>query len=273
MNVKNQQKSINSARKLALRLGLFIVLASSILACKKYSFEETSETSFLEVAEQNKSAIFFYSETDDSLSGAQGFPQFQSYLDEYDETEALACLTWGAIPGGDNDTIFAANAWSIGLVGGPAFRANLTLPDVPGSINLHKGAEVVANAACELTVDASTITITTTTEFFQTVSGDYYLTPYIVVDSILAVQNGHPDTPNTYHRKVITDVGRIPGFNAGYMGYKIAGGTVDAGQRVNLTFVANRHASWVNPAHISVLLLITKKSGSSIEFVNANTNN
>lgn len=272
MNVKKQMKGTDRGRKFAIRFGLLILMGSSIFACKKYSFDETGETTFLEVEEQNKSAVFFYSETDDSLCGAQGFPQFQSYLNEYDSTEALACLTWGPSTGAHNDTIFAGNAWSIGLTGWPAFRANLITPDVPGSISLHKGAAVVANAACELTVDASMITINTTTEFFQNVSGDYYLTPYIVVDSLLAPQNGHPDSPNTYHRKVVADVGRLPGVDAGYMGYKIAGGTVDAGQRINLTFVANRNASWVNPAHISVLLLITKKSGSSIEFVNANTN-
>ena len=97
---------------------------------------------------------------------------------------------------------------------------------------------------------------------------------YVIVDSIVANQAGHPDGAATNHRKVVVDVGRIDGWpDPQYHGYKVATGIIEKGYRFNLTFEADRLATWTNDSLISVALVITTRNpGTGVPiFVNANT--
>ena len=266
-------KSIIKSHKLASVIGLAGLVIAVTVSCNKYSFDETNESTFLEVEEVNSSILFHYSSTDDLDAGSTGYDQMVNYLNFYDSTDALGTITLGNVGVANNDTIFQSHVAAFGVPDSNTFHANFNPVGITSAISTHRSSAVVANAACELTVGSSTLTLNTTTEFFQSSQGeDYYITPYIVVDSILAAQAGHPDTPMTYHRKVIVDVARLPTYPVRYLGYKIAGGDIHKGYRVNLTFEAPRVAAWTNPDHISVILLITKQNGGVIEFVNASTN-
>lgn len=266
-------KTTFKSYRLAAIVGLTVAVIAASVSCKKYSFVESNESTFLEVEEVNSSILFHYSSTEDLDAGSSGFNQFANYLNYYDSTDALGTLTIGNVGVANNDTLFQAHTAAFGVLDSNTFHANFFATGITSTIANHRSSVVYANAACDLTVGSSTLTLNTTTEFFQPSEGvDYYITPYIVVDSILAPQAGHPDSPMTYHRKVIVDVARLPGYPVRYLGYKIAGGDIFKGHRVNLTFEAPRVASWTNPEHISVILLITKQTDGITTFVNASTN-
>lgn len=274
MKVKKEPSVHFREKSILFSFGLLLILTSTFVACKKYSFDESGEGDFLEVEEENSSLLFHYSSTSDTSCGSSGYDLFNTFMNLYDSTDALATLTFGNVSGGNNDTIYEAHTKAFGVLDASTFQANLFSSGIPETLISHRKQPVIANANCKLTVGSSSITINTTTEFFQNLEGeDYYLTPYIVVDSLLAPQEGHPDTPLTYHRKVVVDVARLPNFPVRYLGYKIASGSINKGYKVNLQFEAYRHPNWSNSDHISVILLLTKKdaNGSTV-FVNANTN-
>jgi hypothetical protein len=253
-----------------------VVLAGSVLLftnCKKYVFNEGSQSVFIPVEEKNSSLIFHYSSTTSSNSGGSGYTQFENYLALYDSTEVVLTLTEGNVGGATNDTIFAANAAATGVLTTSTFQANFT-SSITSAIASQINKEVVANAAYKLEFTDEKVYIHTTTQFFKASNGEeFYLTPYLLVDSLVANQTGHPDGAATNHRKVAVDVGRLINFPVRYMGYEVASGQIDAGYRFNLDFEVDRLPSWSDPNQISVALIITKKNVlGNIVFVNANTN-
>lgn len=275
MKGKKGQSVHHRKTKIMLSFGLLLILTSTFVACKKYSFNETGESNYLEVEEVNSSLLFHFSSTSDTSCGSSGYDLFNTYLSVFDSTEALATLTYGNVGGGNNDTIFEAHSAAFGVLNTSTFQANFNPYGISETVISRRKEAVIANANCKLTVGTSTLSINATAEFFQNMEGeDYYLTPYIVVDSLLAPQVGHPDSPLTYHRKVVVDVARLPNYPVRYLGYKIASGSINKGYKVNLNFEAYRDPAWSNPERISVILLLTKKDANgSIVFVNANTNN
>jgi len=241
--------------------------------CVKDTISGSSST-FIPVEAKNSSLYFHYSVTTDPQSGTTGYNQFLTDLAAYDDTEVLATITLGDVGGANNDTIYDENTAMFGIVGVPFFQGNLDTFNLAEATAIHNVEPVVANAAYELEFGASEITINTTTEFFQASSNeDFYLTPYLVVDSIVAFQEGHPDAGATNHRKVVVDVGRLNGHPARYLGYKVAGGTIDVGYKFNLQFTCERLPAWTDEDKISVALVLTKRDANGRPiFVNANTN-
>lgn len=256
-------------------LSILLIAASSLVFvnCKKFQFDESTQSVFLPVEEKNSSALLHYSSTSSSNSGGTGYNQFLNYIDLYDSTEVLMTLTEGNVGGANNDTIFSANSAAFGIVTASVFRANLNAT-VASAIALHNSKEVTANASYSLEFTDSKIYISTTTKFFkESLNEEYFLTPYILVDSIVADQTGHPDGPLTNHRKVVVDVGRLKNYPVRYLGYEVASGQIDAGYQFNLSFEADRLPSWTDTEQISVALILTKRDVlGNIVFVNANTN-
>lgn len=256
-------------------LSIFLIAASSLLFvhCKKYQFNEGLESDFLTVEEKNSSVLFHYSSTTSSNSGGSGYTQFTDYITDYDSTDVLMTLTEGDLGGTVNDTIFNANSSAFGVLNTSTFHANFN-STIASTISFQQTKQVQANASYELEFTDTKIFIKTTTKFFQGSTGEeYFLTPYILVDSIVADQTGHPDGPLTNHRKVAMDVGRIKNFPVRYMGYSVASGDIDEDYEFNLSFEADRLPSWADTNQISVALILTKKTElGNIVFVNANTN-
>ena len=257
---------------------LISTVLSSVLflafSCKKYSFNDHKQSDFLPVQKKNSSLIFNYAYTSSAYSGSTGYDLFNSYLEVYDSLQVLATITSGDIGGANNDTIFDSHSVTFGVSEPSSFHVNLDSASVSNTIYAHTSSTVIANAAYALSLTPSSIIINTTTEFFEDVEGEtFYLTPYLIVDSIVANQAGHPDGAMTNHRKNIVDVGRLSGYPVRYLGYKIASGKIQSGHRINLTFTADRLASWIDPEQISVVLVITKKDllGNPV-FVNASAN-
>ena len=259
-------------KRLPLILALFLGLL--FVRCKKEI--DGTESTFLFVEKKNSSLLFHYSSTTLDESGSNGFALFESNLAAFDSTEVLGTITLGSVGGANNDTIYRSLEAKYGVSTLPYLQSNLLEKELPEAMATHNYSTVIANASYELDLTTSgKIVVNTTTEFFESVVGeDYYLSAYIIVDSLVAPQAGHPDGNSAVHRKVVVDVARPNGGVPRYHGYKVATGNIDKGYRFNLSLEADRLPAWSDPRHISVALVITKRStpnGIPI-FVNANTN-
>lgn len=250
-------------------LALFTLV---LIGCNKDVIPGSS-SNFISVEEKNSSLYFHYSATDNPSSGNVGYDSFALDLGLYDSTEVMATITLGDIGGANNDTIFTSHQEKYGFWGIPYFQRNLDSVDMATAMALHSANPVVGNANYELEFQVDKILIHTTTQFFQPdPTATYYLTPYVIVDSIIANQAGHPDLGSTAHRKVVVDVGRLSGFEPQYHGYKVASTNIDNGYRLNLTFEVDRLPSWTNEDQISVALVLTTRDAADRPvFVNANT--
>lgn len=261
---------IHKIKSIPFVLGL---IALTLFGCEKDSIQGTSST-FITVEEVNSSLYFHYSMTANPASGGIGYTTFSNDIILYDSLNVLATVTLGDIGGANNDTVFTSHVDKFGFVTIPYYQRNLDSITMAAAIWGHQNHIVMANAAYELEFEADKIIVNTTTEFFQIPTEDnYYLTAYIIVDSIVANQAGHPDGAATVHRKAVVDIGRPAGFEPQYLGYQITSGNVEAGYKFNLTFEADRLPGWTDTDQISVALLITTRdtNGRPV-FVNANTN-
>ncbi|MDC3252740.1 hypothetical protein OAU25_00660 [Crocinitomicaceae bacterium] len=242
------------------------------MGCKKEEIIETP-SKFIEVEKKNSSLFFQYASLTEPASGGVAYDLFSDALEDYDSLYVLATLMSGNLGGANNDSVYDSHIDTFNLSGAPNFQANSESLTLPEAVEAHQSSDVIVNSAYELEFDSDKIYVNTTTEFFKYVTKqDYYLTAYIIVDSIVANQAGHPNGANTYLRKTIVDVGRIPGYSKNYHGYKVATGAINNGHKFNLRFEADRLSSWSDIDQISVALVITKFDpfGKPI-FVNAHT--
>lgn len=260
-------------RKINIFIQLILASGLVLTSCKKQEFSVANESDFIEVEEKNSSLIYHFSSTTSANSGTTGYTQFESLLNAYDSAHVVVTLTEGNVGNANNDTIFSANSFAYGVLSTSSFLTNFETGTAT-QIAQQESKSVLANSAYELELTATKIFIKTTTQFFQdnSTGEEFFLTPYIVVDSLVADQTGHPDGPATNHRKVVTEVARLKNYPVRYLGYSVASGTIYAGQRFNLAFEVDRSPDWIDPEQISVALILTKKDADgNITFVNANT--
>lgn len=248
------------------------LLALTLSGCDKDSLD-VYDNVYLPVEEKNGSLYFHYSMTGNPASGGIGYTTFADDLILYDSLDVLATITFGNVGGANNDTIFTSHIDKFNFVTIPYYQRNLDSITMLQAITAQAAAPVIVNAAYELVFEADKIIVNTTTQFFQDAPDEnYYLSAYIIVDSIIANQAGHPDGSGTAHRKVVVDIGRPAGYEPQYFGYQITSGNVDKGYRFNLTFEADRLPSWTDTDQISVALVLTTRDANGRPiFVNANT--
>jgi hypothetical protein len=144
---------------------------------------------------------------------------------------------------------------------------------IPASINEHVDAIVVANGNYEIEFNGNELIINTTTKFFTDYSGDVYLAPYIIVDSLTGYQNDHPDSPETIHMKYAADIAYPNNRDLESKfewGYLVSSGMVKNGYTVNLKFKAEKRDHWKNH-NISIGMIYFKKVGNEFLFLNAFT--
>lgn len=144
---------------------------------------------------------------------------------------------------------------------------------VPATVPEHIDSAVYVNGNYEIEFNGNEMTINTTTKFFKEYVGDVYLAPYIIVDSLVGHQNGHPDTPETVHMKFVADIAypSTRDLEAKFAwGYLVSASFVKAGHTVNLQFKAEKRDHWKNH-NISIGMIYFKKVGAKYLFFNAFT--
>lgn len=143
----------------------------------------------------------------------------------------------------------------------------------PASIVEHLDAEVKMNGNYEIIFNGNEMTINTATKFFKEYLGDVYLAPFIIVDSLVGHQNGHPNTPQTVHMKYVADIAYPSSRTSSSKfewGYLVSAGAVKDGHQVNLQFKAEKRDHWKNH-NISIGLIYFRKMGDRFIFLNAFT--
>jgi hypothetical protein len=164
---------------------------------------------------------------------------------------------------------------------GPMFDLGNSVPTTfqnfnaafPSSIMEHIDSAVFVNGNYEIEFNGNQMTINTTTKFFRDYGGEVFLAPYIIVDSLVGYQNGHPDSPETVHTRYVADIAYPSSRDAEAKfewGYLVSAGYVDKGHTVNLQFTAEKRDHWKNH-NISVGMVYFKKVGTKFVFFNAFT--
>lgn len=253
-------------------LPLFAVLAFA--SCKKQS--TATETPTLDVVEKNMSVIAKRTATWCGPCGGWGFTTFAGLMTTYDGDAVFMAwkdnLNGGALPDGDHLFTEVGPKFNIGN-STPTFFTNFVKENATTTlIDAHKNAPVVANSNYEFTTEGSKVNIKTTTKFFTSTEGNYYLAPYMIVDHIVASQK---QSDNSYldveHHKYVARIAKPNTLGATKdFGYKIAGGSIASGYTVNLDFETTRDLSWAE-SDISFGMVIFKEQGDSLVFVNAYT--
>ncbi len=248
------------------------IMALTLVACRKTSSME--ETQSLTVSEQNMSAMGKVTATWCGPCGSWGFPKFAGYETDYAGKAVFMAFKDNLIPGGRSEDLYSkvGDMFKMDVSGVPTFWVNFKKgASEATAVAEHNSSPVIVNSNYDLSVSGNKVNLKTTTKFFKSVEGEYLLAPYMIVDGIVAPQNGHPDTPNTTHHKFVADVAKpTTTSTVKNWGYKIGSGKIKAGHTVTLEFEADRDPSW-NASDISFGLIMVKEQGDSLVFVNAFT--
>ena len=241
-------------------------------SCQKKSEEVATPT--LEVAEHNSTLIAKHTWTGCGPCGGWGFDNFENAI-ENNPSEVHIAFKRGNIGGFANQAIYDHFQTAFEIPGAtPTFHNNLNADiNISTAQQAQAAAEVILNANYAMEFEGDKIKLHTTTKFFQNTEGRYRITPLLIVDNIVAPQTGHPDTPNTLHKRVPVDVAvPIDGVTAAsYDGYLIASGDIKEGYTVNLECEVDRDPSWANEDISFAILMFKENSDGSLEFVNAFT--
>lgn len=263
-----------------------LVLGLAFSGCKKDDDKE--ETAPLPqpavtVPQANNSLLQKFTGTKCPPCGAWGWTMMEE-LSTYAEGKAFVISTYsqnfvaeGFITQTSSDMDVA---WSIGNSGYPTFTVNAVPQLDRGStvntanekakcqtaMDNHKAAPVVANVGIAKSISGSTMTIKTSTQFFQAASGDYNLAIYVTEDGAMWKQSGHATGASTAipHHHVMR------GAVNGTWGELIMNGSIAAGSFKDKSFTFSLDPSW-NAANIEVVAVLWKKnSNGKYDFVNAN---
>jgi len=241
-----------------LLLSLMSVFA--LAACKKESVEEPTAT--LDVEEKNSVLVAKHTWTGCGPCGGWGFDNFNSLISSTPEHVHIA-FTMGNLGGYGNQAIydFMQNTFEIPNAT-PTFHNNLDASlSVGEAEQLMEEQGVIANSNYEMKFEGDKIILNTTTKFFKDITGVFTIAPYLVLDGIVAYQNGHPDGNSTEHKKVAIDIAKPTTVaQADFEGYTVADGQVKAGHTVNLEFEVDADASW-DPNNVSFALMIFQSNG------------
>jgi hypothetical protein len=230
----------------------------------------------------NKSLIVKLTATWCGPCGTQGFPQSEELIANMNnDAFFIATYSSGYTSWHDSDFFcMAAQYWDQQLYWGgiPAFSCNFkdksqfaqTNIDIDNGvydeIDNFKAKPVIASTGYTLEKLGNTLNVVTRTKFWADASGDYYLVPCIVEDSVEHSQNGQTDTTHTVpHRFVLREVMTSTGW-----GDLIASGNITANQTFDKSFSFTvTNPTW-NVNRLRVAVILFKKTGTIYTYANGN---
>lgn len=118
------------------------------------------------------------------------------------------------------------------------------------------------NAGVTASLDGKQLTANVKTKFFQAVSGEYYISVYVIEDGVINYQSGYGN--NAMHRNVLRESMSPEDF-----GVELGSGNYSSGMEISKTFDMTLDDSW-NVDNIKLLAIIWKKEGSIYEYINGN---
>jgi hypothetical protein len=256
---------------------LTVVLFTS---CKKKEPNPSTETKQAHAVEKkNTGLVFKFTGTNCYYCGDWGWDMFKTLINQYHKKDAVCIGAYSQnsfakllispiatdmdkrVPvtkGYPTFTGIFNDAWG----GGNTFESMNNI--ISTSITNHKNSPVVANVGFTQKIEGDKMVVSTTTKFFQSTDGEYYLGVYILEDGIVANQAGPKGGPNAVHDNVLR------GGN-GSWGELISSGSVADGKYFDKVININLASEW-NKAKLTVYSVIWKKNGDKYDFVNASIN-
>ncbi|MFI5172051.1 MAG: Omp28-related outer membrane protein [Chitinophagales bacterium] len=122
----------------------------------------------------------------------------------------------------------------------------------------------VVNSNFDFTLVGDLLTVNTTTKFFQSADGDYYLAMYVVEDDVDEDQDG---AAASYRHDFTLRTGMTASETYGEL---ISSGAVASGAEFTKTYSVTLDAEWI-PSHIWLAAVIWQKVGSDFIYINAYT--
>lgn len=256
----------------------YLILASLILVSCKKETSDKPETATLEVEQKNMGVVAKRTATWCGPCGGYGFTSFQNLLNNL-EGEAVFLAFKGSFYHLDGYQVSSEGQLLFDNINDhfsiesstPHFFYNFTPGSSSGMVTSHNESDVVVNSNYEFEMHPDRITLKTTTKFFQDVEGDYYITPYLIVDNQMGYQLGHDDTTHTVHKKFVAAIAKPTTVSTPEpWGYRFASGETRKNHIVNLEFETMRQPDWTTE-DVSFGIVIYKEQGDSLAFVNAFT--
>lgn len=257
---------------------LLIAIPIFFIACKK-EFSSEIETPTLEVVPENKSVIAKRTATWCGPCGGYGFDAFESFKNAYGDKAVFMAFKDAfrdtnnlvVSPYGDDLFQIVRDLFDI-TSGTPRFFYNFEHEglDASGYVYPHSEADVVVNGNYDFEIAEEEIILNTTFEFFQEVDGDYYVTPFLMLDDIIGFQNGHDDNMFTVHDVFVAGIAQPKGFEQDLdkWFFPMANGKLRQNHKKNLSFYIEHDERWAKE-NISFVLVMWEKVGNNFRFVNA----
>jgi len=129
--------------------------------------------------------------------------------------------------------------------------------EILDSSSAHINSTIVANIAFKSTINGNSLTVNTTTEFFEDATDTFYVNVFIVENHVTSMQTVVSGVISVDQERVSR--GPIMGGDSGMWGEQIATGNVLAGDRFDVSFTTALNSAW-NTANLEIVAVIWHKN-------------
>lgn len=157
--------------------------------------------------------------------------------------------------------------WYVDLVNQTAYSTSGGIYTTTTKNNIRNASDStllqtpLANANFTYSLNGNSLTVQTTTKFFDNAIGEYYVGAYILEKNVIKYQNGIGNTAN--HETIFRSA-----VGTNVFGEVIPSQNITSGQTFTHSFSETLDASW-NAANLQLFVTIWKKTGSSYTIVNS----
>ena len=156
----------------------------------------------------------------------------------------------------------------------PAYNVDGTkIQDWPPSVNsimdfanAQFDSTIVANIAFNAVFTGNSVTVSTTTKFFENATGEFYVNVFLLENELVADQSTSTGYQSVVHERVSR--GPIMDGNSGMWGELIEASSATSGSTYDVSFTSNINPSW-NTNHMEVVAVIWQKNGSFYKVLNS----
>ncbi|MCH2224260.1 MAG: Omp28-related outer membrane protein [Crocinitomicaceae bacterium] len=138
--------------------------------------------------------------------------------------------------------------------------------DIMNFANAQFDATIVANIAFTSQFSGNSVTVSTTTKFFEDASGEFYVNVFLLENELVANQSMDAGSIPVVHERVSR--GPIMSGNSGMWGELIEANSVSAGSEYDVSFTANIPSSW-NTNHMDIVAVVWQKNAGEYTVLNS----
>jgi len=141
-----------------------------------------------------------------------------------------------------------------------------TLSSIMNFANAQFDSVIVANIAFNAVFSGNSVTVSTTTKFFEDATGEFYVNVFLLENELVADQSFENGYESVIHERVSR--GPIMDGNSGMWGELIEVSSATLGTTYDVSFTANINPLW-NTDHMEVVAVIWQKSDGVYKVLNS----